>query len=218
MGSLTTVATLVILTLVPFLFIVGTSFVKISVVFSILRNALGTGQVPSSSIITALAVILSLYVMAPVGEDMVVAVTPFADRIDPDAPLRGESGTAAVEAFQAGKEPLVRFLERNSGERERDLFYQLAVDARDDDSSVSRDDLLVVLPAFLITELGEAFLIGFLVFIPFLVLELVISNVLLALGMHMMNPSTISLPFKLLLFVMVDGWFLLAEALITGYT
>ncbi|HJK91722.1 MAG TPA: type III secretion system export apparatus subunit SctR [Polyangiaceae bacterium LLY-WYZ-15_(1-7)] len=207
------------LTVLPFLFMTATSFVKISVVLSILRNALGTGQVPSGTIITGLSVILTLYVMTPVGQEIAAVAGPAAARVDVEDPLEEDSFEALLEAIDAGKEPLRDFLERNAGERERALFLDLArarraPDTRDD---VSARDLLVLLPAFLITELAEAFQIGFLVFIPFLVIDMVVANVLLALGMHMLSPTTVSLPFKLLLFVLVEGWYLLARALVLGY-
>jgi type III secretion protein R len=175
--------------------------------------------VPSGIVITALSGLLSLYVMAPVGEDIATAAGPAATRIDQNDPLRGDSADALFEAIEAGVVPLRAFLTRNAGERERGLFFDLARRARPEDrrGEVSRDDLLVVLPAFLITELSEAFQIGFLVFLPFLVVDMVVSNVLLALGMHMLSPTTVSLPFKLLLFVLVDGWYLLARALVLGY-
>jgi type III secretion protein R len=207
------------LTLLPFAFMTTTSFVKLSVVLSILRNALGTGQVPSGAIIAALALVLSLYVMAPVGEAMGAAAAPAAARIDHQAPLAGDSFDAVVEAVRRGKGPLVGFLVRHAGERERALFVDLARRARPPDrrDEVGAEDLLVVLPAFLITELAEAFQIGFLIFLPFLVIDMVVANVLLALGMHMLSPTTVSLPFKLLLFVLVDGWFLLARGLLLGY-
>jgi type III secretion protein R len=216
---LVTLLALGALTLLPFAFMVATSFVKLSVVFSILRNALGTGQVPSGTIITALAAILSLYVMAPVGQQIAAEAGPAASRIDTADPLRGDSADALFEAIDAGEEPLREFLERNAGAREQRLFFDLARRARpaDQRADVGTDDILVVLPAFLITELTEAFLIGFLVFIPFLIVDMVVSNVLLALGMHMLSPTTVSLPFKLLLFVLVDGWYLLARALVLGY-
>ena len=207
------------LSLVPFVFMTATSFVKISVVLSILRNALGTGQVPSGTILTALSVLLTLYVMAPVAQQVSDAAGAAAGRVSVDRPLEGESFDAVIEAFDLGKEPIRDFLERNGGARERALFYDLArqVRAPEHRQAVSADDLLVVLPAFLITELAEAFTIGFLVFIPFLVIDMVVANVLLALGMHMLSPTTVSLPFKLLLFVLVDGWYLLARALVLGY-
>lgn len=207
------------LSLVPLAFMTTTSFVKISVVLSILRNALGTGQVPSGSVITALSLILSLYVMTPVGEQIIEVAGPAAAQVDVDDPLAGDSYDALVEAIDAGEEPLRDFLERNSGAREQELFVDLARRARSPEQrdSVTPTDLLVLLPAFLITELTEAFQIGFLVFIPFLVVDMVVANVLLALGMHMLSPTTVSLPFKLLLFVLVEGWYLLARALVLGY-
>ncbi|RLB47139.1 MAG: EscR/YscR/HrcR family type III secretion system export apparatus protein [Deltaproteobacteria bacterium] len=218
-NPLVTLIALGALTLVPFAFMVTTSFVKISVVFSILRNALGTGQVPSGMIITALAGLLSLYVMAPVGQEIVTSAGPAIERIDRNNPLEGDSVDALFEAVEVGVEPLRAFLIRNAGARELGLFYDLARQSRGPERAdeVGRDDLLVVLPAFLITELSEAFQIGFLVFLPFLVVDMVVSNVLLALGMHMLSPTTVSLPFKLLLFVLVDGWYVLAQALIATY-
>lgn len=216
-GTLYSLIAFVVLAAIPFVLITATSFVKISVVFSILRNALGTGEVPSGAVITALALILSAYVMAPVGEDAVARAAPAAEGVDLNAPITGENFDALVGVVDQGKAPLVEFLARNSGERERDLFFALATEARRD-REVGRDDFFVVLPAFLVTELGEAFLIGFLVFIPFLIVDLVISNVLLGLGMHMLSPTQISLPFKLLLFVLVDGWYVLAQALVSGYS
>lgn len=217
-----TLALLAALSLLPFLFMTATSFVKISVVFSILRNALGTGgQVPSGMVVTALSALLSLYVMAPVGSQIVDAIAPISARIDlAGDPLAGDSASAVIDAFEAGKEPLRAFLKRNASARELRLFLDLARRSRPaaDRDRVTADDFIVVLPAFTISELTEAFQIGFLVFVPFLVVDMVVSNVLLALGMHMLSPTTVSMPFKLLLFVLVDGWYLLARALVMGYS
>ena len=212
-------AALALLTILPFAFMATTSFVKISVVLSILRNALGTGQVPSGTVITGLSLILSLYVMAPVGEEIMDAAAPAAARIDAERPLEGDSFDALLEAVDAGKEPLRAFLAGHAGDEGQALFVDLARQTRSSDrrSDVQPDDLMVLLPAFLISELTEAFQIGFLVFIPFLVIDMVVANVLLALGMHMLSPTTVSLPFKLLLFVLVKGWYLLARALVLGY-
>ena len=218
-GTLPSLLALALLSLLPFLFMATTSFVKMSVVFSILRNAIGIGQVPSGMVIASLAMILSLYVMNPVGDAMMEAALPSLTRVDQRAPFEGESLEAAIEAATDGAAPLGDFLKRNASPRERALFLDLARRARAPErrAEVGADDLLVVLPAFLISELSEAFQIGFLVFIPFLVVDMVVANVLLALGMHMLSPTTISLPFKLLLFVLVDGWYLLARALVLGY-
>ncbi len=210
---------LVLLTLLPFAFMTMTSFAKISVVFSLLRNALGAGQVPSGLIISALAGVLSLYVMAPVFSRVSQAAAPAMTEVDPERPLEGASLDAVFETVRLGSEPLVAFLAHNAGERERVLFLDLARRAREpaERASVEPDDLLVVLPAFMVTELAEAFQIGFLVFLPFLIVDMVVANILLALGMHMMSPTTVSMPFKLLLFVMVDGFYLLSRALVLGY-
>lgn len=216
--SLITFVALGALTLLPFAFMTATSFLKISVVFSILRNALGAGQVPSGTLITALSAILTLYVMAPVGGQIMDASAPAIARVDPADPWR-TSGDV-IEAVRQGIAPLTQFLERNAGAREVRLFLDLARRARpiDQQAQVSEHDLLIVLPAFVITELSEAFQIGFLVFVPFLVIDMVVANVLAALGMHMLSPTHMSMPFKLLLFVLVDGWYLLARALVLGYS
>lgn len=218
-ASVPTLILLAALALLPFVFMITTSFVKISVVLSILRNALGTGQVPSGAIVAALAALLSLYVMAPVGQQMIDAASPAVADVDADEPFQKASAASWIEAVRLGVEPLRDFLTRNAGKKERSVFTDLARRSRDaaDRDAVGDTDLLVVLPAFLITELAEAFQIGFLVFIPFLIIDMVIANVLLALGMHMLSPTTISLPFKLLLFVIVDGWMLLTQALVIGY-
>lgn len=215
--SLVTIVALGALTIVPFLLMTATSFLKISVVFSILKNALGAGDVPSGAIVTALAAILTLYVMAPVGAEIVDATAPAVARIDARDPL--SSTEALFEAVELGVEPLRAFLVRNASPRELRLFLDLARRARpaDQRAAVGERDLLVVLPAFVITELSEAFQIGFLIFVPFLVVDLVVANVLLALGMQSLQPTQISMPFKLLLFVLVDGWYLLARALVLGY-
>jgi type III secretion protein R len=203
------------LTLLPFVFMTTTSFVKISVVFSILRNALGTGQVPSGTVVTALAAILSLYVMAPVGEGMLAAAGPAIERIDPVQPL--STADALFEATELGWEPLRAFLERNAGLDELALFRDLRREGAADPDAITEHDSMVVLPAFVITELSEAFQIGFLIFLPFLVIDMVVANVLLALGMQMLSPTQVSMPFKLLLFVLVNGWLLLSRALVMGY-
>jgi type III secretion protein R len=152
--------------------------------------------------------------MAPVASRMAQVSAPAAARVDLGAPLKGDSVQALFDAWTAAKVPLVEFLARNAGERERDLFLRLS---RRDGAESTRQDLMVVLPAFLITELKEAFQVGFFVLLPFLVIDLVVSNILLSLGMFLLSPSSVSLPFKLLLFVLVDGFYVLSEALIASY-
>ncbi len=243
--TLSTLLLLGLLALVPFAFMVGTSFVKLSVVFSILRNAMGTGQVPSGTVVTALSALLSLYIMYPVFLD----ASDQAGGLSAQSVVAGVSGakipsksgsskssnnqdldfTALWEKWDKGKEPIRDFLVRNSGARERALFASLAQRGRQPrgsnnsakatpHSSIEETDFMVALPAFLITELKEAFQMGFFIFIPFLIVDMVVANLLLALGMHMLSPTTVSLPFKLLLFVAVDGWYVLTRGLVLGYS
>lgn len=211
--------TLALLSLVPLVFMTTTSFVKISVVFSILRNAIGLASVPSGTVIAAFAAILTLYVMAPVGDEIRSAAAPSLARLEDKGLESGAEIKLVLELIGAAREPLRGFMERNAGKKERALFLSMAKRVRKPEqrAQVSARDFLVLLPAFLITELGEAFQIGFFVFLPFLVVDMIVANVLLALGMHMLSPTTISLPFKLLLFVMVEGWYLLSRALVFGY-
>jgi type III secretion protein R len=205
------------LTLVPFALIMVTSFVKIAVVLSIVRSALGTQQIPPTQVIIGLAIVLTVHIMVPVG----VAVYGESSSILKSAPadLFSASGITALErAAKAGGEPILQFLTRHSHAKERQLFVDLA--ARMSGSSghtASERDVSVLVPAFVISELTEAFQIGFLIFVPFLVIDMVVANILMAMGMFMLSPTMISLPFKLLLFVLADGWFLLARGLVLGY-
>jgi len=208
------------LSLVPFALLMTTCFVKVAVVLSILRSAIGTPQVPPTSVITGLALILTVYVMAPTGERMYDAVKPVIALGSTSADLGSPKTLDELE--QAGaraKEPLRAFLLKHADKRDRGTFYGLALRMRTEAerAGITDQDLLVIVPAFVTSELRRAFEIGFLLFIPFLVLDMVISNLLLALGMHMLAPTTVSLPFKLLLFVLADGWHLVARGLVESY-
>ncbi|MFI5306542.1 MAG: EscR/YscR/HrcR family type III secretion system export apparatus protein [Polyangiales bacterium] len=217
--SLTTLLAIGALSLLPLLLMVTTSFVKISVVLSLLRNALGVPDVPSGAVVTALAMILSAYVMTPVAREMAQRAAPASARIDIDNPLAPESRKAVLQAFELGTPPLAAFLRRNAGSKERALFLDLARRARpaDQRDEVSASDLSVAIPAFLVSELAQAFRVGLLVLLPFVVIDLVVASILLALGMSALPPATIALPFKLLLFVLVDGFFVLSKALVSSY-
>jgi type III secretion protein R len=208
------VVALAIVSLLPFAFMTVTSFVKIATVLQIVRSAIGAQNVPSSTVIMALAGALTLLAMAPVGDKIMARAAPLlAAKEVPDTVVLVERGIEAV------REPMREFLKNNASERERSRFLDVARSARapEDRAAVGADDLTVLVPSFVVTELGEAFAIGFLLFLPFLVIDLVVSNVLLALGMQMMSPTQVSLPFKLLLFVAIDGWGLLARSLVAGY-
>ncbi|MGM0556119.1 MAG: type III secretion system export apparatus subunit SctR [Myxococcota bacterium] len=218
MGSpLNLVIVLGALALLPFLLIMVTSFVKVAVVLSLLRTAIGTQQVPPTQVITGLAIVLSIYIMAPVGIDAYQAVWPRLQELE-----QQESAATLDDYAEIGErvaQPLRAFLIEHSDGAERQLLYELAVQMRTEEQaeSLERDDLIIAIPAFVVTELEEAFTIGFLLFIPFIIVDLVVANILLSLGMHMLSPTTISLPFKLLLFVLVDGWFLVVKGLVLGY-
>ena len=206
------------LAVLPFLLIMVTSFVKVAVVLSILRQAIGAQQVPPNQVITGLAIVLSLYIMAPVGYDIYDQISPQIQTMQQEEKDLGFEGVKKMAVN--GIKPLRRFLIRHSDPEERRLLYELAVELRGPKKrmQVADDNLLVLIPSFVVTELKEAFIIGFILFVPFIIIDLVVANVLLSLGMHMLSPTTVSLPFKLLLFVLVDGWFLVVKGLVLGYT
>jgi type III secretion protein R len=206
------------LALAPFVVIMLTSFVKIAVVLSILRNAIGTQQVPPNQVITGLAFVLTIFVMTPVVRQMYDA----AGSIGGSAAIFSEGSVRSiVDAAQNGKEPLRRWLEKHCHDRDRVLFMELGsrLDRQGNPQAapLDRSEFRVLIPAFVTSELKEAFQIGFLVFVPFLIIDMVVANVLLAMGMSMLSPVVISLPFKLLLFVMMDGWYLIAKGLVESY-
>ncbi|HEX8441216.1 type III secretion system export apparatus subunit SctR [Archangium sp.] len=206
------------LSLVPFVLMMVTSFVKISVVLSIVRSALGTQQIPPTQVITGLGIILTVYIMAPVGQAMYRASEVDILAKGP-ALLSSESVGNLLEAANKSKEPLRDFLIKKITNKDRSLFFNLAkkMRAEEDRKDITDRDFMIIVPAFVVSELKEAFQIGFLLFVPFIVIDMVVANILLALGMHMLSPTTISMPFKLLLFVLVDGWYLIAKGLVIGY-
>jgi type III secretion protein R len=195
------------MSLLPFLLVTLTSFTKMSVVLSLARSALGTQQAPPTIVLTGLAAVLSAVVMAPVGEAMLA-------RLQAKRPL--PAGPELLSVAGTASEPLRAFLLQHGSPELRTEFAALSRELRSG-HAVSEEDLVVVAPAFVLTELKQAFQIGFLVFLPFLVVDMVVANVLLALGMQTLSPSQVSLPFKVLLFVAVDGWALLARNLVLGY-
>ncbi|MFH2004967.1 MAG: type III secretion system export apparatus subunit SctR [bacterium] len=212
------VIALAALSLLGFAMVMLTSFVKIAVVLSVLRSAIGTPQIPPTMVVTGLALVLSAFIMSPVVHQTVRIAKPELEQI-----RQAGSATQQVERFlDAGKRaasPLRAFLVKHAHARDRATFLSLSrrLHEPQDRATIKSDDFLVLVPAFLTSELKEAFLIGFFLFVPFLVIDLVVSNILLALGMHMLAPTTISLPFKFLLFVLVDGWHLLTRGLLAGY-
>jgi type III secretion protein R len=206
------VVALALVSLLPFVFMALTAFVKISTVLQIAKSAIGAQNVPSNTVIMVLSGALTLLAMAPVGDRISVGLAPvLKDGGDTTAMV-----TKGVKAFQ---EPMHDFLKANASPTERGRFLAVAKSARPeiDREKVLEDDFSVLIPAFVVTELTEAFAIGFFIYLPFLVIDLVIANVLMALGLQQLSPTQVSLPFKLLLFVAIQGWGLLSQALVAGY-
>ena len=197
------------LALAPLALVSLTSFLKISVVLSLVRSALGAPQIPPASAMTGLALLLTVVVMGPVAEES----WRRARAVD----ARDVDGALAAASAAAG--PLRGFLQRFARADDQQVFLDLARRARPvaDRPAVAPTDLAVLAPAFVISELRRAFTVGFLVYLPFLVVDLAVANVLLALGLGQLSPTAISLPLKLLLFVAVDGFRLLARSLVLGY-
>ena len=193
----------------------ATSFTKIVVVVSLLRNALGLQQVPPNVVINGLAIILSIYVMNPVLGDSYRDVQTQMSTQAPGPMTMEKLG----QLVQSGKEPLRRFLIKHSNEGERGFFLASAkrLLPPDRQADLSAEDYLVIVPAFTVSELTQAFQIGFLIFLPFLVIDLVVSNILMAMGMMMLSPTMVSLPFKLLLSVLLSGWAKLIHGLVMTY-
>ena len=250
MSGIENAALIVLVAIVPLVVLTLTSFVKVSVVLSLLRNAIGAPDAPSGLVITGLSLVLTFFVMAPVAIDMVqAAATPAPTQPAPGvppgqppapAPLPPQGGEApppgqaagerSVEATlrvlvpaqyqpelaaaQRAAEPLRGFLVKHTRDADRETFTSLASKLG---NPAGGDELWVLAPAFITTELREAFLIAVLIFIPFLVIDLIVGLALASLGLQTSSPQTIALPLKLVLFVAVDGWRLLLDALLRGY-
>lgn len=207
-----------LLALAPFGLIMMTSFVKIAVVLSILRNALGTQQVPPNQVITGISLILTIFIMSPVAEKMYAEAGTINNT---EAIFSEVSVKTLFEASKKAKEPLRQFMIRYTDERYRvlfrDLAQQMAAKNGNDPNEINADDFRVVIPSFVTDQLTEAFQIGFILFIPFLIIDMVVANILQAMGMFMLSPTIISLPFKLLLFVLISGWEIIIKNLVLGY-
>lgn len=197
---------------VPVAMILLTAFIKISVVFYIVRNAIGLQQTPANIVLSGLAAVLAVYVSAPVLTDT------YEELRAPE--LTYETIEDWERAFASGSEPVRIFLMRNTSETERAFFASATQEvwggARAE--PLDSESLFVLIPAFMISELTEAFKIGLLLYIPFLAIDLIVANILMALGMMMMSPVVVGVPFKLLLFVAVDGWSTLVRSLLLSYS
>jgi flagellar biosynthetic protein FliP len=201
-SSIVVLIGITLLSVAPSLLLMMTGFTKIFVVLSLTRNALGLTTVPPNQVIAGLALFLSLFVMAPVLSDVnTVAVQPYLD-----------GGMDFQTALDAGSAPLREYMLGHT--REQDLALLTRAADQPNPESAATVPMLTLIPAFMLSELRSAFIIGFVIFIPFLVIDLVVSSVLMSMGMMMLPPVMVSLPFKLLLFVLVDGWGLIVTALV----
>lgn len=203
--SLNVLIVLTLLALAPSLVFVMTSFLRLIIVFGFLRQALGTQTTPPTSVIVSLALILTFFIMEPVAKEAYeVGAKPYlAEEI------------SYQEAFALGVVPFKEFMVRNTREKDLALFFRIR--NLDNPATIEDIPLTVAVPAFVISELKTAFEIGFLLFLPFLIIDMVVASVLMSMGMMMLPPVMISLPFKLLIFVLVDGWNLLVGNLVESF-
>ena len=195
-----------LLSLAPSILVMVTSFTRIVVVLSLLRTAIGLQTAPPNTVMVSLALFLTLFIMHPtLQQSYEQGIAPL---------MAGEIEFA--EAFDAGAAPIHEFMRANVRDRDLELFYDLSETALPDEPEAIPLQLLV--PAFMISELRRAFEIGFLLFLPFVVIDMVVASVLMSMGMMMLPPVVISLPFKLIFFVLVDGWYLVAGSLVRSFT
>ena len=199
------IALITVLSLAPSILVMMTSFTRIVVVLSLLRTALGTGTAPPNAVIVALALFLTAFVMGPAFQNAYdVGLRPLVN-----------NEISTEQAFERASGPFKTFMLRNVREKDLALFIDLSREAKP--ATPEEVSLRILIPAFMISELKRAFEIGFLLFLPFLIIDLVVASVLMSMGMMMLPPVVVSLPFKLIFFVLVDGWTLVAGSLIQSY-
>lgn len=193
-----------VFSLLPFVFCCMTSFLRFTIVFSMLKTAMGTQQVPPSIVIIGLSMILTFYTMGGTFQKMYeMGSVPY------------QQSQNIVATIEEGSKPLKEFMMKQT--RESDLAFFVELSQKTPPKSPDEISIWQVAPAYIMSELKTAFEIGFIIFVPFIVLDLVVANILLALGMFMLSPTIISLPFKLLIFIAVDGWGLIVQGLVTSY-
>jgi type III secretion protein R len=211
---------LALMSLLPFLVMILSSFLKIVVVLSLLRTALGVQQAPPNQVINGVAFLLSLFIMYPTGIKMYQAAQSRMEQVSvPESLMSTGSSTYVIEVAKAAGGPMREFLKKNSLSRHQILFYRLVYRGLPEEfrENLKPDDFIVLVPSFITGQLKDAFEIGVLIYIPFFVIDLVTSNILLAMGMMMLSPVTISMPLKLFLLVMLDGWTILIEGLVKTF-
>jgi len=206
------IVVLFLLSIMPMLVVMGTSFLKLSVVLALLRNAIGLQQVPANIALYTISLVLTAYIMAPVGFQVNEALKTH--------PLKFDSPQTLSEMDESVLLPYRTFLKKNAQPKQVSFFIDIGRRTWPDKykNQLNGDALIVLMPAFTISQLIEAFKMGLLLFLPFIAIDLIVSIILLALGMMMMSPLTIALPFKLLLFVLMGGWEKLLSQLLLSYT
>ncbi|MFA4844919.1 MAG: flagellar type III secretion system pore protein FliP, partial [Candidatus Margulisiibacteriota bacterium] len=204
-NSIQLMISLGLISLLPFFLISVTSFLRIIIVFSLLRTAIGTQQVPPNSVLIGLALFMTVFIMSPVWQEVNTnALVPYnAGKI------------SQAKAIEVGLRPLSQFMLRQTREKDLGLFVQFA--KIKPPKTAAEVPFYVLVPAYMISELKTGFQIGFLLFVPFIIIDLVVANILLSLGMFMLSPVMVSLPFKILLFVLVDGWNLISRGLMMSF-
>lgn len=215
----TQAALLVFLALSPFLIMLLTSFLKMVITLALLRSALGVQQTPPNQVINGIALILTFYVMYPTGLEMYNKAKHIIHGELPKEMFSANSAGVAMAVIDEAKEPLRQFLIRNSKKSHLQSFYKIALKTFPDEAkpSLKETDFVIVIPSFITTQIRAAFEIGVLIYLPFFVIDLVTSNILLAMQMMMLSPLSIALPLKLLLIVMIDGWTVLIQGLVLSF-
>jgi len=203
--SIQTLLLLTGLTFLPAMLLMMTSFTRIIIVFSLLRHALGTQTSPPNQVLVGLALFLTFFIMAPVGEKI------YADAYLP----LSENKISFMQSLDRGAVPLRAFMLKQTRDADLALFTKIAQTPKP--ASVDDIPMRVLIPAFVTSELKTSFQIGFIVFIPFLIIDMVVASVLMSMGMMMMSPVIVALPFKIMLFVLVDGWQLVIGSLVTSF-
>lgn len=202
------IALLTVMSLLPSILIMMTSFTRIIIVLSFLKNALGLQQTPPNQVMVGIALFLTLFIMSPVIDEI---------NVDAYQPYKNEEITQQ-EFFTKASEPIKIFMLKQTGDSELKMFMDMSRDEKlKSTENLQELPLTIIIPSFVTSELKRAFVIGFLLFIPFLIIDMIVSSILMSMGMIMLPPVMISLPFKLLLFVLVDGWSLLFKTLITTF-
>lgn len=216
---ITQLAVLAGLSLLPFAVMLLTSYLKVVIVLSLLRNAIGVQQSPPNQVLNGIALLVTIYVMFPTGLAMYNAAGDYVKKNAPEQLFSGPTATYLVNVVDKAKEPLREFLQRNTVQKNMTSFYQLAYRTFPEEyrATLKPNSFIVLIPAFITSQLKSAFEIGVLIYLPFFVIDMVTSNILLAMGMMMLSPLTIALPLKLLLLVMVDGWTVIIQGLTMSF-